>query len=83
VDRFLSYPGAKTLLAHPKIAALQNDPVITRDLINRNYFALIRNPRIVTAANDTEIGELMRKFEFEKALDYALHPEKEAPKASQ
>lgn len=80
VDRFLAYPGAKMLLAHPKIAALQNDPVITNDIINRNYFALIRNPRIVTAANDTEIGELMRKFEFEKALDYALHPEKELPK---
>ncbi len=72
VDRFLSYPGVKPLLAHPKIAALQNDPVITKDILNRNYLALIRNPRIVTAANDTEIGELMRKFEFEKALDYSL-----------
>lgn len=88
VDRFLSYPGVKPLLAHPKIAALQNDPVITRDIVNRNYLALIRNPRIVTAANDTEIGELMRKFEFEKALDYALRPPeadpvKAAPSASQ
>ena len=72
VDRFLSYPGVKPLLAHPKIAALQNDPEITRDIIGRNYFALLRNPRILTAANDTEIGELMRKFEFEKALDYAI-----------
>jgi len=73
VDRFLAYPGVKPLLAHPKIAALQNDPDITRDLVNRNYFALIRNPRIITAANDAEIAELMRKFQFEKALDYALH----------
>jgi hypothetical protein len=79
VDRFLSYPGAKMLLAHPKIAALQNDPVITQDIVNRNYFALIRNPRIVTAANDSEIGELMRKFEFEKALDYALQPPEKSP----
>jgi hypothetical protein len=74
VDRFLSYPGVKPLLAHPKIAALQNDPDITRDLVDRNYFALVRNPRIITAANDAEIGELMRKFEFEKALDYAIKP---------
>ncbi|HEY3897480.1 MAG TPA: CvpA family protein [Chthoniobacter sp.] len=74
VDRFLSYPGVKPLLAHPKIAALQNDPDITRDLVNHNYFALIRNPHIITAANDAEIAELMRKFEFEKALDYALQP---------
>jgi uncharacterized membrane protein required for colicin V production len=72
VDRFLSYPGAKTLLAHPKIAALQNDPEITRDIVNRNYFSLIRNPHIIAASNDAEIAELMKKFEFEKALDYAL-----------
>jgi len=90
VDRFLSYPGVKPLLAHPKIAALQNDPDIARDLVNRNYFALIRNPHIITAANDAEIAELMRKFEFEKALDYALQappagdgrPKPEAPGTS-
>ncbi len=79
VDRFLNYPGVKPLLNHPKIAALQNDADITRDILNRNYLSLIRNPRIITAANDTEIGELMRKFEFEKALDHALHP-KDEPK---
>ena len=82
VDRFLAYPGVKPLLAHPKIAALQNDPDITRDIVNRNYFALIRNRHIITAANDAEIGDLMRRFEFEKALDYAIHPaDKDAPKA--
>jgi len=72
IDRFLSYPGVKPLLANPKIAALQNDPEIIRDIVGRNYLALIRNPHIIAAANDTEIGELMRKFEFEKALDYAI-----------
>lgn len=72
LDRFLSYPGVKPMLAHPKIAALQNDPEINKDIVNRNYFALLRNPRIVAAANDSELGELIRKFEFEKALDYAI-----------
>lgn len=72
IDRFLSYPGVKTLTQHPKIAALNSDPEITRDLIARNYFALIRNERIIAAANDVEIAQLMAKFEFEKALDYAL-----------
>ena len=82
VNRFLSFPGVQPLLAHPKVAALQIDPDITRDIINRNYLALIRNPRIVAAANDAEIGELMRKFEFEKALDYAIRgAEKDAAKA--
>jgi len=83
VDRFLSYPGVKPLLAHPKVAALQNDPDITRDLIDRNYFSLIRNPRIITAANDPEIAELMRKFEFEKALDFALSNPRQEPAGHQ
>ena len=74
VNRFLAFPGVQPLLAHPKVAALQSDPEITRDIINRNYLGLIRNPRIIAAANDAEIGELMRKFEFEKALDYAIKP---------
>jgi hypothetical protein len=83
VERFLSCPGVKPLLDHPKISALQNDPEITRDILARNYFALLRNSRIVAAANDVEIGELMRKFEFEKALDYSLqrHVEKRATHA--
>jgi len=74
VDRFLSFPGVQPLLAHPKVAALQDDEEITHDIIQRRYLNLIRNPRIIAAANDAEIGELMRKFEFEKALDYAIKP---------
>ncbi len=75
-------PGVKPLLANQKIAALQNDPEIARDIMKRDYLGLLRNSHILAAANDCEIGELMRKFEFEKALDYAIRkPEKEAAKA--
>ncbi len=74
VNRFLSYPGVQPLLAHPKVAALQSDQEITIDIIERRYLKLIGNPRIIAAANDAEIGALMRKFEFEKALDYAIRP---------
>jgi hypothetical protein len=84
VDRFLSYPGVKPLLSHPKIAALQNDPEIARDIAERNYFALVRNPHIIAAANDTEIAGLMQKFEFEKALDYAIRrPEQDTAQVRQ
>jgi hypothetical protein len=72
IDRFLAYPGVKTLTEHPKIAALHSDPEIAKNLIAQDYFALVRNEHIIRAANDREIGELMVKFEFEKALDYAL-----------
>ena len=72
IDRFLAYPGVKTMTEHPKIAALHNDPEIAKNLIAQNYLALVRNEHIIRAANDREIGELMARFEFEKALDYAL-----------
>jgi hypothetical protein len=81
-ERFASYPGAKPLLAHPKIAALQNDPEIMQEIIKGDYLGLLRNSRILAVANDSEIGELMKSFEFEKALDYAIRkPEKEPAKA--
>jgi hypothetical protein len=84
IDRFLSYPGVKPLLANPKIAALQNDPDINHDIVSRNYLSLIRNPHIIAAANDAEIGELMRKFQFEKALDYAIRrPEQDTAQVQQ
>jgi hypothetical protein len=82
MDRFLNYPGAKQITQHPKIAALQNDPDITRDILNQDFLSLIRNRRIIAAANDAEIAELLRQFEFEKALDQALKGTgKEAGKA--
>ena len=81
LQRFLTYPGAKPLLANPKIAALQNDPEIVQELMKKDYFGLLRNSHILAAANDSEIAELMRKFEFEKALDYAIRkPENEPAK---
>ena len=77
LTRFMSYPGVKPLAEHPRIRALQTDPQITRDVTSRDFFALLKNPNIVAAANDPEILSLVRELEFEKALDYALgKPEK-------
>ena len=82
IDRFLAYPGVKTLTQHPKIAALHDDPEIAKSLVAQDYFALVRNEHIIRAANDREIGELMVKFEFEKALDYALAKPPAQPRIS-
>ena len=65
--------GAKELTEHPRIVALQRDPDVTREIEGRDYFALLRNERIVSAANDPELHALVRQFELEKALDYALN----------
>lgn len=70
--RFMDYPGAKNLSQHPRIRALQSDPSIVEQVESRNFFALMKNEHVVKAANDPEIGAMVRKFELEKALDYAL-----------
>jgi len=72
IERFLTYPGAKHLSQHPRIIALQNDPSVVHAIEQRNYFALLKNQRIVAAVNDPEVSELIRKFDLDKALDYAL-----------
>jgi len=83
IGRFLDFPGAKTLTQQPRIAALQNDPGIARAVFERNFLSLLKNERIVAAANDPEVNALIRRFELEKALDYALRGnEKSSPPAT-
>lgn len=71
-DRFLDYPGVKTLSVHPKIVALKDDPLIAREIRNGRYLTLLNNKQIVAAANDPDLAGQLRRFELEKALDYAL-----------
>jgi hypothetical protein len=72
VERFITFPGVRPLAEHPKVLALQRDPQIARDVMARNYLGLLRNPAIVQVANDPEVLALIRKLEFQKALDHAL-----------
>jgi hypothetical protein len=74
LDRFLAYPGVRPLAEHHKVAKLQGDPQILQEVAAHDYLALLRNPRIVEAANDPEVTALIKQLEFEKALDYALRP---------
>lgn len=77
--RFLEFRGARALAGHPAIAALRDDPAIRKHLRQRNYLPLLRNERLVAAANDPEVVLLLRDFDLEKALDYALAaPEKQS-----
>jgi len=72
MQRFVAYPGTKVLSQNPKIVALQQDPEIARQVVHRNFMALLGNPKIVAALNDPGLEEMVRSFELEKALDYAL-----------
>jgi hypothetical protein len=78
VARFLEYPGVRPLTEHRKVAVLQRDPQILKEIARRDYLALLRNRRIVEAANDPEVAALVKRIELEKALDYALRSSEKA-----
>ena len=71
-NRFLNFPGATELAQRPEIQALRNDPEILNNVRSGHYLLLLKNEKIVKAANNPQIAALLQKFEFEKALDYAL-----------
>jgi hypothetical protein len=70
-QKFLMFPGARELAEHPKIVALRSDPEIV-DLIEQGRFLdLLQNPRVLEVANDPVLAERIRKFDIQRALDYA------------
>ena len=69
---FVSYLGTKVLSQNPRIVALQKDPEIARQVGKGNYVGLLGNPKILAAVSDPSLEALVKSFELEKALDYAL-----------
>jgi len=72
MHRFVGFPGTEVLSENPRIVALQGDPEIRRIVAHGNFLQLLGNPKIVAAINDPKLEKLVRSFELEKALDYAL-----------
>jgi len=71
-ERFLSYPGARNLTGHPKIAALRNDPEISQMIAQGRLFELLQNEKIRDVLNDPTIIKQIKNFDLQRALDYAL-----------
>ena len=71
-EKFLTFPGARELSEHPKIVALRSDPEIADLIAERRFVDLLQNPRVIAAANDPVLAERVRKFDIQRALDYAL-----------
>jgi uncharacterized membrane protein required for colicin V production len=72
LQKFLTFPGARELAEHPKIVALRSDPEIA-DLITQGRFLdLLQNPRVIDALNDPVLSDRIKKFDIQRALDYAL-----------
>jgi hypothetical protein len=72
VQKFLTFPGTRELAEHPKIVALRNDPQIADLIAHGRFFDLLQNSRVIEAANDPVLSERIRKFDVQRALDYAL-----------
>ena len=70
-ERFLSYPGARNLTEHPKIAALRDDPEISQMIEQGRLLELLRNEKIRAVLNDRSIIEQIKNFDLQRALDYA------------
>jgi uncharacterized membrane protein required for colicin V production len=71
-ERFLSFPGARKLSENPKIVALRTDPQISEMIAQGRFVDLLQNEEIIAAANDPTLAAELRKFDLQKALDYAL-----------
>jgi hypothetical protein len=70
-ERFLSFPGARELSHHPKIVALRDDPEISEIIAQGRIVDLLQNEKIINAANDPTLVQELKKFDLQKALDYA------------
>jgi hypothetical protein len=71
-QKFLTFPGARELSEHPKIVALRDDPEISEMIAQGSFLDLLQNQRIIDAANDPTLADRIKKFDLQKALDYAI-----------
>jgi hypothetical protein len=71
-ERFLSFPGAREIGENPKVVALRSDPEITDLITHGRILELLQNQRLIDAANDPALREQIRRFDLERALDYAI-----------
>ena len=70
-QKFLTFPGARELSEHPKIVALRDDPEISDMIAHWRFLDLLQDHRVIDAANDPALASQIKKFDLEKALDYA------------
>jgi hypothetical protein len=71
-EKFLSYPGAREISDHPKVVALRNDARVMELIASGHIFELMKNPCMIEAMNDPALQARVKKFDLERALDYAL-----------
>jgi hypothetical protein len=70
-QKFLTFPGVRELSEHPKIVALRSDPEIADLIAQGRFLDLLQNPRVIDAINDPVLADRIKKFDIQRALDYA------------
>jgi Colicin V production protein len=73
--KFLTFPGARELSEHRRIVALRNDPAISEMIAQGRFLDLLKNQRVIDAANDPALADQIKRFDLQKALDYATEPD--------
>ncbi|HEY5037004.1 MAG TPA: CvpA family protein [Chthoniobacterales bacterium] len=71
-QRLLDYPGSQALARNPQIIALRDDPEIMNLIEQQRFVDLLQNPKLIKALNDPALAAEVHRFDFQKALDYAL-----------
>jgi hypothetical protein len=71
-QKFLTFPGARELAEHPKVVALRSDPEIADLIAQGRFMDLLQNPRVIEAVNDPVLAARIKKFDIQRAFDYAL-----------
>ena len=72
-ERFLSFPGAREISEHPRVVALRNDRQVMQLIAGGQIFELMKNQNMIDALNDPSLQARIKKFDLERALDYALN----------
>jgi hypothetical protein len=70
-QRFLNFPGARELTEHPRIVALRNDDELMQKIAQGRLLDLLQDQRLIDAANDPSLAAQVKKFQLQRALDYA------------
>ena len=78
-QRFLSFPGARELSLHPRIVELRQDPHIANLIAHGRFLDLLQDQRVINALNDPTLLERVKRFDLQRALDYAAKPEPTEP----
>lgn len=71
-ERLLSAPEMESIIKHPKVIALREDPKFQESLKTGDYMAILRNPKVRAAASDTQLVTALHTINIERQVDLAL-----------